>query len=520
MNKTLTVNIAGSVFHIDENAFVKLDHYLKTIKKSFSIEEQDEIIHDIEIRVSELFLEKLTPSKQNINLQDVDQVISILGAPEDYIIEQDSTSESFTYYPKSKKLFRDTQNGILGGVLAGLGHYFKIDPVWLRIIFAVLVLFFGTGVLLYLILWIVIPAAKTTSQILQMQGEPITVETIQKKVKQNIDVIQDKFQQVDYNKYKNKAQVAGRESGKLISRILGIIFLVISSIVILFNVVSFFILWINKGVITNFFAPVDISFLNDFPLYYNKIFFNALLLVTLPFVGLFIIGLRMVYTNLKYILLSLVILFVIWVASIFYFTAIVLDLEKLSDKHWDFIINQRHIIQVNHNSSYSKPLFTYPKNNTVNKSLSTSEAVELTVVLPEYFEQKNTTLGNPDKKFIFESQPQNMQFQISPTFSNEIYVQAKLINKKDNSVNTNVDTDLLDLMVLDNQIIIPGDFSEKLTKEFDDKTHQLTYTIYLPQAKSILMTKPLQELLNDTNLQIGKKYSINSQRELICLDCN
>lgn len=183
MNKTLTINIAGSVFHIDENAYQKLDQYLKAIKRSFPKEEQDEIIHDIEIRIAELFSENITDENQVVTLNDVDRVISIMGKPEDYILDEETTTSNNTQYiyNTSKKLYRDGDRAMVGGVLAGLGHYFKIDTVWMRIIFMILVLFYGTGVLLYLILWIIVPEAKTTSQILEMQREPINISTIEKK---------------------------------------------------------------------------------------------------------------------------------------------------------------------------------------------------------------------------------------------------------------------------------------------------------------------------------------------------
>lgn len=524
MNKTLTVNIAGSVFHIDENAFVKLDHYLKTIKKSFSIEEQDEIIHDIEIRISELFLERLNDSKQNITLKDVDQVIEILGTPEDYIVEETSTSESYTYIPQAKKLYRDTQNGVLGGVLAGLGHYFKIDPVWLRIIFAILVLFFGTGVFLYLILWIVIPEAKTTSQILEMQGEPITVETIQKKVKENIEVIQEKFQQVDYNKYKQKAQLAGKESGRIVSRVLGIIFVAISSTIILTNLFFLFLGWINKGFFSDELQRVNIPVLNENLVNYNYVLACGFFLFTLPFVALLVVGLRMIYTNLKYIALTVVILFLIWVANIFYFTTLVFNLSNLSDQDWEVIATNSYFINSSKKTytyAQSKPSFTYPNQNTVNQELATNENIaQLIVVEPNYFTQQQWNESQVDQEFISKGISKNIQIKLAPSFSNEIYAKVKLVDKQNLKTNKEVDSQLLNLNTVDNQIIIASDFGKDLAKEFSPEDNLLVYTIYLPKDKGILMNNQLKELLNNSSLELGKNYTIDSNRELICLNCN
>lgn len=124
-------------------------------------------MNDIESRISELFSEKLTSEKQVLGLKEVDEVIAIMGQPEDYRVEDDSTSQpNYTYTSTgSKKLYRDKDSGILGGVASGLGHYFGIDVVWIRIILVLLVVAgFGTGILAYLVLWIVTPEAVTTSK--------------------------------------------------------------------------------------------------------------------------------------------------------------------------------------------------------------------------------------------------------------------------------------------------------------------------------------------------------------------
>jgi len=163
MNRTLTINIGGLVFHIEEEAYQKLEQYIKAIRRSIAIEEQDEVVQDIELRIAEIFNSKINTNKQVITLEDVDEIVQIMGRPEDYAIDEDATytSHDQTFY-REKKLFRDTDNRILGGVLAGLAHYFKIDTIWVRLIFILLIFFYGTGILLYFVLWIIIPSAKTS----------------------------------------------------------------------------------------------------------------------------------------------------------------------------------------------------------------------------------------------------------------------------------------------------------------------------------------------------------------------
>jgi hypothetical protein len=135
MNKTVNINLGGMFFHIDEDAYLKLTRYFDAIKRSLSKSSgQDEIIKDIEMRVAELLTENQKTDKQVVGLKEV-EVIAVMGQPEDYIIEEDNHdthSYSGAAPRKTKKLYRD--KGMISGVSAGLGHYFGIDAVWVRIL--------------------------------------------------------------------------------------------------------------------------------------------------------------------------------------------------------------------------------------------------------------------------------------------------------------------------------------------------------------------------------------------------
>ena len=149
MNKTVTINLGGIVFHIDEDAYQKLSRYFEAIKRSLNNSSgQEEIIKDIEMRISELLSEKLLSDKHVIGLKEIDEVIAVMGQPEDYIIEDDSKAESnYQAYKKSKKLYRDKDKGMIGGVAAGLSQYLGIDEVWIRVILLLFFFGFGTGIL-------------------------------------------------------------------------------------------------------------------------------------------------------------------------------------------------------------------------------------------------------------------------------------------------------------------------------------------------------------------------------------
>lgn len=192
MKKTVQVNLSGQIFTLDDDAYEMLANYLHQIGKMYDRSPgKDEIIHDIEARIAELLLERMTDGKQVVSLKDVEAVISIMGRPEQFETDDEyqeytSQSSSNTSSSQSKRLYRDSENTLVGGVCAGFGHYFGIDPVWIRLIFAAAVIFGGTGVLLYIILWVIIPTAKTTAEKLNMKGEPVNINNIGKSIENEL----------------------------------------------------------------------------------------------------------------------------------------------------------------------------------------------------------------------------------------------------------------------------------------------------------------------------------------------
>jgi phage shock protein PspC (stress-responsive transcriptional regulator) len=199
MKKTLTINLAGIVYHIDDDAYAKLKDYLDALEKQFKGEHDvAELISDIEARISELLTERLGSKRQVVIISDIDFIIETLGAPEAILNEGETyTSSGHNSSGKNyRRMYRDPDNRIIGGVSSGLAAYWNIDPVILRVIFVVLVFAGLSGLLVYIILWIVMPEAATTAQKLEMRGEAVTVENIKKFIK-------EEFEQVKKN-IKNK----------------------------------------------------------------------------------------------------------------------------------------------------------------------------------------------------------------------------------------------------------------------------------------------------------------------------
>ncbi len=185
----MNINIGGIVFHVDEDAYDKLARYIREIRRQFKNKsDNDEIIKDIESRIVELFQEKLNDKKDIITLEDVDDVINTMGKPRDF---SDEENDPYVRQVFRKRLFRDIDNRMIGGVCSGLGAYFKLDPVIFRIAFIIATIF-GVTIFVYLIMWLIIPPARTIEEKLEMQGDPVTLSNIEKSVREELNNIRDK----------------------------------------------------------------------------------------------------------------------------------------------------------------------------------------------------------------------------------------------------------------------------------------------------------------------------------------
>ena len=247
MKKTLTINIGHSIFNIEEDAYDILNRYLDSIKNYFNKIDNDlEIIKDFELRIAENFSSKVSSSKQCIDLSDVKEVIEIMGSLDDFKeIYNDTDTENVKEEKKSNKLFRDSSNRIIAGVCSGIAEYFKIDPIivrvlffiavplnlivyiifWIgipskdfnpdlrkilyrdkengviggvskglsnylkidaniiRIVFVVSLFFGGAGLLFYLLLWLFTKEAKTIGQKMNMSGFNVNLSNIEDFIK-------------------------------------------------------------------------------------------------------------------------------------------------------------------------------------------------------------------------------------------------------------------------------------------------------------------------------------------------
>lgn len=200
MKKAISVTLNGVVFDIEEDAFCELDKYLDSIKKFYkSPEEEKEILADIEAGIADKFSEKINSKKKVITLHDVEDVVEIMGTVDQ--IKEDDTGEKVesekeieTSWSK-KRLYRDPDNAMIAGVCSGIAAYFGIDPVLIRLIFVVLFFAQGIGLLAYIIFWLIVPTAKSSTQKLEMHGRPVNLNEIQEVVKNKSKMIADEGKQ-------------------------------------------------------------------------------------------------------------------------------------------------------------------------------------------------------------------------------------------------------------------------------------------------------------------------------------
>lgn len=238
MKKTLTVNLGGTVFHIDEDAYRLLDNYLSNLKLHFRRQAgADEIVNDIELRISELFSEKLTAGSQVITIADVEEVIVRMGKPEEmetgaeeekasagtsgagYGAGSWNSDSGSSYTTARRRLYRNPDDRMLGGVIGGLSVYLGWDTTWFRLIFIFCAIFgFKLLIPLYIICWIVIPEARTAAEKLNMRGEAVTMENIGKTVTDGFERVANNVN--DYVK-SDKPRTSMQRTGDTLMMVVG-----------------------------------------------------------------------------------------------------------------------------------------------------------------------------------------------------------------------------------------------------------------------------------------------------------
>ncbi|MCF8232340.1 MAG: PspC domain-containing protein [Bacteroidales bacterium] len=318
MKKSFNININGIIFHIDEDAYEKLNAYLNRLKNHFAWQEGgSEVVNDIEARIAEILRERINEEKQVITIEDIDEVIRTLGEPSEMQDEQEQEQEEAPPrygFDQPKRLYRDPDNKIIGGVGGGMGAYFNTDPIWFRLLFVLS--FFVVGPLAYIIFWIAIPMARTTTEKLEMRGKKVNISNIERSVKDEFKDIGDNFQKytskAKQNFDRNKDQYRDTTDTVLhgLSQILLFavkVLAVVAGLVLILTGLSFatgllaFIfvpdipVMVTHGIPIHFSMPVFLDMVFSGGLDSTLIILGLVIVIGLPLAGLIILGLRLIF---------------------------------------------------------------------------------------------------------------------------------------------------------------------------------------------------------------------------------
>ncbi|MBN1598392.1 MAG: PspC domain-containing protein [Bacteroidales bacterium] len=364
MKQTVKINLSQRLFDLDADAYDKLKDYLDSLKNYFrnTGDSVEEILQDIEQRIADVLSEKLDSKKEVVTLRDIEEVIALMGTVDDFVrdsrdeeeapepekAESDSSRESFN--KEHRRLYRDIDNNLIGGVCSGLGAYFNIDPVWIRLTFVLLFFFEAFGLLIYIILWVVVPGARTTAQKLQMKGRPVNVENIQNSVKNEFGKVKDKFNKFSKSESYKRTQQSVSDAFSTLGEIL-IVFLKVVLIIIGIGVIVFGITFLT-GIITKFpthgiFRPFHIPDLNIkenlLPLIENFTLFSFALTITIliPVIAILVGIIKLIFNVKGHNNTLSAFTWTIWALALVYVIVAFLSREDLLSNREDYLPKER-----------------------------------------------------------------------------------------------------------------------------------------------------------------------------------
>lgn len=312
MKKTISINISGLNFLIEEEAYFKLQNYLDDIRKHCGSDtDVEEVISDIESGISEKLKSLITPYKDVITIKDIESLIKIMGTTEDFDREVGQTNQSGSLGSKTdRKLYRDTEDFVVAGVAGGLGIYFEIDPVIFRIIFVLLTFASGFGILAYIVLWVAMPQAKTANQKLEMRGEVPTVAAfenlskMEKRIKNNFKERWNKFPTAGkilsipilvFNSLLNIIKKIILKIGPIIKFLIGLVLIIIALLVLgVIGVGSLYMLLQTHSVYSFAFIPIT-ELIKIIP--FTWLVITGFLSIAIPFILLLVGGIALLRTK-------------------------------------------------------------------------------------------------------------------------------------------------------------------------------------------------------------------------------
>lgn len=541
MNKTININLGGIFFHIDEIAYQKLKRYLDAIRRSLSDDPQgrDEIINDIEHRIGELLSERIKNERQVINENDIDEITKIMGKPEDYLVDEEIFEDETTYArprTSNKKLYRDGEDKFLGGVSSGIAHYFGIDALWIRILWVVLVVAgFGSGIPIYLLLWILIPEAVSTAEKLQMKGEAVNISNIEKKireefqdvttrVKDGVNDVTEKVKSSDFKKNFGGKTKSGLDEiidvltkviltiFKIFGKFIGVILIVIASLTLIglilgaFSLGSFGILSFN-----DFHEPL---FNVQPPFFFDSVLPSWLLIlftfiaIGIPFIVLFMLGLKILSSNVNsFSTTTKLSLLGIWIISLLGLGFA--GINFATQRAYDGVFNQTEELPVTSLDTLKI------------KMIGAENLSNRTELRREYdFE----TVYDNDQEKLYSTR---INVDVKTTDKLEAFIKVRKESQGNNRLNANKDAEAIEYQfnLTDNNLLLNGYFLSEFKNRF--KEQLVDITIYIPINSIIYLDRTTRTFLDNVdNIQniydrdMPKHYFKMTEDGLKCLDCD
>lgn len=346
MKKTLTINLNNIVFNIDDDAFEMLQAYLTDVERHLSEDEKKEVMSDIEARVAELFTERLQAKKNVVTLQDVEAIIAVLGKPSEYsdAEETENNASSKAERKANRRYYRDPENAILGGVVGGIAAYLSWDVTLLRIIFVVLVFVgWGSFIPIYILVWLIAPAATTVSQRLEMQGENVTVDNIKTE-------ISNLKNYVESDKFKESASTVGSRLGevlkwtmKVLLGIIGVVFGFVGILILGALILSLLFVAFEPAFLSGFSPQLMTNWAALSPEKITLLIVSLLLVVGCPLFMIVFWVVRLILNKRDSTKTTSLVVLILWLAGIFMFYSVgantIIQWSK-SGNPWQFVFDQ------------------------------------------------------------------------------------------------------------------------------------------------------------------------------------
>lgn len=312
MNKTIIININGIVFHIEEDAYEVLRAYMSDIKRHFAYSaDHEEIVADIENRLAEMFTDRLgAENRQVIILNDVQEITAQMGSVADFEIDDENT------YPNAgieKKLFRDTDDRMLAGVCSGMGHYLNIEARWVRLFMLLIVFIGGSGIMVYIILWIIMPAARTRSDKMAMKGEPVNLQNFKRTFDEELEGVRQGISRAHHQARPALNQMGNSllDGTKVLLKVLGLILIFMESMILLALVIGVTVVvgfWT-----TNEIGPVPPVIAPEFR---SPLVIGIFLAISIPLISLILIEIRLLFNRKLLGRAGIFIMLVLWLGGI------------------------------------------------------------------------------------------------------------------------------------------------------------------------------------------------------------